>query len=247
MDYQKKIAQIAAMLKASSASYVLTGAGISTESGIPDYRSAGTGLWEKFNPMEVASLAAFEKDPVAYYEKALERWQKWLQAEPNTAHYALARLEKEGYLAGVVTQNVDGLHKKAGSVNLWEVHGHLRKCLCYSCAAQFPMDFLLNQFRQGVNPPLCEECGGILRPYIVLFGDAMGIEYTQAFEALKNCQLLIAAGTSLQVYPVASLPELARELVIINREPTPWDGKAKVVVRESTGRVFADILSALVM
>jgi len=245
MDYPGKIAQVCALVRNSSANYVLTGAGISTESGIPDYRSPETGLWQKVNPMEVASLAAFQRDPVAYYQKALERWTRWMQAEPNPAHFAIAQLEKAGYVTGVVTQNVDGLHSKAGSIKLWEVHGHLRSCLCTGCRQKLPMSLLLGQFKQGINPPLCNNCGQILRPYIVLFGDQMGEEFHQAVEALESCELLIVAGSSLQVHPVANLPAMAKDLVIINKEPTPWDDRATVVINESTGKVFTDILAGL--
>lgn len=245
MDYEEKIKKVVELLRTSNKTLALTGAGISTESGIPDYRSPGTGLWQKEDPMEVASASAFNRDPAAYYRRALERWKKWMDAEPNAAHYALARLEKMGYLQGVITQNVDGLHKKAGSVNLWEVHGHMRLCYCVSCSRRYPFDDLLAQYYGGINPPRCKGCGGILRPYFVLFGDEMNEEYYQAVEALHGCRLLLAAGSSLLVYPVAGLPRLAEQLVIINREPTPWDSKATVVINESTGKVFTDILFEL--
>lgn len=245
MDYDSKIQKVVDLLRVSTRTLALTGAGISTESGIPDYRSPGTGLWQKEDPMEVASVSAFNRDPAAYYRKALERWKKWMNAEPNAAHYALARLEKMGYLAGVITQNVDSLHKKAGSVNLWEVHGHMRICYCVSCARRYPFEDLLKQFYGGINPPRCEDCGGILRPYFVLFGDEMNEEYYGAVKALTGCRLLLVAGSSLQVYPVAGLTGMADQLVIINKDPTPRDGKAAVVINETTGKVFTDILAGL--
>jgi len=246
MDYQGKIQKVVDLLRISTRTLALTGAGISTESGIPDYRTPGTGLWQKEDPMKVASFIAFNQDPAAYYRRALERWKNWMNAEPNAAHYALARLEKMGCLAGVITQNVDSLHKKAGSVNLWEVHGHMRVCYCVSCARRYPFDNLLKQYYGEINPPRCESCGGILRPYIVLFGDDMNEEYYEAVRALTGCRLLLVAGSSLLVYPVAGLAGMADQLVIINKEPAPWDSKAKVVINESTGKVFTDILSRLV-
>jgi len=247
MKYEEKIDLFVKLLQGSSRTFALTGAGISTESGIPDYRSADTGLWNKFDPMKVASASALRRDPAAFYQNNLKRWITYSGAEPNSAHYALAHLEREGYLMGVITQNIDGLHRKAGSQKVWEVHGHLRTCHCFDCKSSYPFEFLISQFENGTNPPRCSKCNGILRPDIVLFEDSMGDDYFQATKVLSGCQLLIVVGSSLQVYPVASLPDYARQLVIINKDETPWDGQADLVIQEKSGQVFTDTLAALQM
>lgn len=245
MDYQEKINTFAQLLKESSRTLALTGAGISTESGIPDYRSPGTGLWNRFDPMKVACVSALKRDPAAFYQNNLKRWLEYSDAQPNPAHYALAQLEKVGLLLGVITQNIDGLHRKAGSKKVWEVHGHLRTCRCFNCESRYSFDSLVEQFDAGVNPPRCDKCKGVLRPDIVLFEDAMGEDYFQATRVISGCQLLIVVGSSLQVYPVASLPEFSKKLVIINQESTPWNNQAELVIEEKSGQVFTDLLTVL--
>lgn len=246
MDYGEKIDCLANLIKKSAHTLALTGAGISTESGIPDFRSPGTGLWTKFDPVKVATVSALKRDPATFYKINLDRWTRYSGVEPNAAHYALARLEREGLLYGVITQNIDGLHLKAGSKQLWEVHGHLRTCRCMSCKQSYPLDFLVSQFNAGTNPPRCKKCdGGVLRLDVVLFEDPMSEDFFWATQAMTSCQLLIVVGSSLQVYPVASLPERAKKLAIINKEPTPWDDSADIVINEMAGRVLTDVLAAL--
>ena len=245
MNYEEKILSLADLLGRSTRTFALTGAGISTESGIPDFRSPGSGLWTKFDPMKVATVSALRRDPATFYKINLDRWTRYTGVEPNAAHHALARLEREGRLVGVITQNIDGLHRAAGSEKVWEVHGHLRTCHCMDCEKSHPFEFLVNQFNSGTNPPLCRNCGGVLRPDVVLFEDPMGEAFFHATQALTGCQLLIVVGSSLQVYPVASLPDRARQLVIINNDPTPWDERAALVINEKAGQVFIDTLSAL--
>lgn len=239
------VSKVAQILKDSRKTLVLTGAGASTESGIPDYRSKGTGLWEKYDPMEKAGLSALLSNPAEFYRFNLPRWAEYATAEPNMTHLALARLEKEGYIYGVITQNIDGLHRKAGSQRVWEVHGHLRTCHCMECRAGYPFTELTIQFGRGTNPPRCPQCGGVLRPDVVLFGDPMSEDYYRALEEMQGCEVLMVVGSSLQVYPVAGLPRLAGKLVIINKEPTPWDHKAEVVVHQQAGVFFSRLLEAL--
>ena len=243
--YQKKIKKIAEMLCGPGPNFALTGAGISTESGIPDFRSPGTGLWEKMDPTKTATTAVLQKDPRVFYKGNFDRFFRYSNAEPNSAHYGLAALEGRGYLRGVITQNIDGLHQKAGTKSIWEVHGHLRTCSCQKCAEVFAFEYLTDQYASGVNPPVCGKCEGVLRPDVVLFGDPMSDDFSDALVALEGCRLLIVAGTSLTVFPVANLPAMAKKLVIINRDPTPWDSSAEVVLRDSLGKVFSDIINEL--
>lgn len=236
-DYQQKITQLAQLLKDSKRTLVLTGAGASTESGIPDFRSGKSGLWEKYNPQEVASIQALKKDPKEFYRLNLRWWEECLQAQPNKTHYALAQLEKMGFLLGVITQNIDGLHQRAGSERVWEVHGHLRSCQCFTCRRTYDMERLKENF-------YCD-CGGLLRPNVVLFGDAMANDYLTAEKVMAGCQMLLVVGSSMQVYPVAGLAYMARRVVIINHDPTPWDEEASLVFHQSSGLVLTDVVQQL--
>ncbi|NPV44620.1 MAG: NAD-dependent deacylase [Firmicutes bacterium] len=239
------IGRTADLIRNSEKTVALTGAGISTESGIPDYRSKGTGLWEKFDPIAKASATALLSDPAEFYRFNLPRWTAYRDAEPNTAHRALAKLEEAGLLFSLITQNIDGLHIKAGSMRVWEVHGHLRTCRCMKCSRSYPFTELTRQFEKGTNPPVCPKCSAVLRPDVVLFEDPMGKDYLRALEDLRGCRLLIVVGSSLAVYPVADMPSYAQKLVIVNREPTPWDSRAEVVAHCSAGEFFEGLLEAL--
>lgn len=247
MDYQERIAAVAELIKTSTKTLALTGAGVSTESGIPDYRSPGSGLWEEVDPIKVSSLSALKRDPARFYDLNLTRWTAYNETRPNSTHLALAKLEQLGLLLGVITQNIDSLHKKAGTVKLWEVHGHLRTCRCMDCGCgDYPFADLVEQYRRGVNPPRCQACQvGVLRPDVVLFEDCMSEQFFHATQVLSGCQLLIVAGSSLTVYPVAGLPGTARRLVIVNNTPTPWDDRADIVLHEPAGQVFTDLLAKL--
>lgn len=246
MTYEEKIRSLAEYLKMKGPNFAFTGAGVSTESGIPDFRSRGTGLWDKVDPMKAASLSALRQEPVQFYNFFMGLQDTFSRAKPNAAHYALARLEKEGLLSGVITQNVDGLHLVAGSQKVYEVHGHMRSCRCINCSASYPFEELQNQYRSGINPPRCSRCKSMLRPDVVLFEDAMGEDFYNAYRAMSGCQLLLVVGSSLQVYPAASLPELAKRLVIVNRDPTPWDSRAEFVINEKmAGQVFTDLMAEL--
>lgn len=242
MDFEEKISVLADLVRgASGRTFALTGAGVSTESGIPDYRSPGTGLWTKHDPAKTASLSALRRDPALFYSINLKRWTSYSAVQPNRAHHALARLEKYRHIVGVITQNIDSLHIRAGSKRVWEVHGHLRTCRCLECHRQYSFSELAHQVESGLNPPLCSACRGLLRPDVVLFEDPMSSDYHKAEKALSGCQLLLVVGSSLQVYPVAGLPVFARHVAVINQEATPWDERAALVIKGSAG----DILDAL--
>ena len=227
------------LIAASKHITALTGAGISTESGIPDYRSPGKGLWEKMD-MSVVSLDGFLDDPSRYYSYAMEMYEIRSGAEPNDAHYLLARLEKAGLLKGVVTQNVDGLHHAAGSSEVHELHGSLRQAVCMNCHLLSPMDDAMKRVFSGENPPICAECGGVLKPNAVFFGEALPkVPWEESVELVKNSDLLLTIGSSLQVSPANILPDLAiksgAKLIIMNLTPTPYDSDAELVIREKIG------------
>jgi NAD-dependent deacetylase len=227
----------AGLLRAARRPVALTGAGISTPSGIPDFRSQGSGLWERYDPMKVASLMAFRYDPEALLAWIRPLAERIVQAEPNAAHLALARLEAAGRMNGVVTQNIDDLHRRAGSRCVYEIHGHLRTATCVSCYRQMKTDGLLAEFAQTGNPPRCRVCGGFLKPDVVLFGEQLPEKVIrQAEKLLANSDLLLVAGSSLEVTPAALLPQRALEagarLIIVNQEPTYLDIRADIVFHD---------------
>ena len=238
--------QAADLLRSASRPTAMTGAGISTPSGIPDFRSPGSGLWEQVDPMEVASLTAFRYHPEAFFAWIQPLAERILQAEPNAAHRALARLEAAGRLAGLVTQNIDGLHRRAGSREVYEIHGHLREAVCVACCRRTPTDGLLTPFARTGTLPRCQACGGILKPDVVLFGEQLPQQVVQGAQALlASSDLLLIAGSSLEVTPAALFPQRALEagarLIIVNREPTYLDVRADVVFRQDV----IDVLPAL--
>jgi NAD-dependent deacetylase len=241
----RKLAEAAALLSRSSRAYAFTGAGVSTESGIPDFRSPGTGLWSNPKLLSLATSDALQREPARFYNVFLPQWLAYRQAVPNPAHKAIAGLEAIGRLSGVVTQNIDGLHRKAGSQVVWEVHGHLRHLVCSSC--QRPASFAVAEeaLQKGALPPRCR-CGGVVRPDVVLFGEAMAPDFDRALTVLRQgCELMLIVGSSLAVYPAASLVRFADALIIVNRDPTPYDDQA-VVLRGSAGEIVPELLKSVV-
>lgn len=234
------------LIKSSENIVALTGAGISTESGIPDYRTPGKGLWEKMD-MSVVSLDGFLRDPSKYYDYCKKLYKIRSQAVPNAAHILLSEMEKKGLIKGIVTQNVDGLHGLAGSEIVHELHGSLNLAVCMSCKALSSMNDAMKKVFDGQNPPICEDCGGVLKPNAVFFGEALPrVPWEESVELARRCDLLLIMGSSLQVSPVSSLPDITLKrggkLIIINLMPTPYDNEAEVVVREKIAE-FASILA----
>lgn len=246
MDYRDQIERAAALIKKSTGFYALTGAGLSTESGIPDFRTPGEGIWEKFDPIKTSSVEVLRDNPRVFYESAFNRFASITMAEPNPGHHALARMEEMDFLRGLVTQNIDGLHVKAGTRRIWEVHGHLRSGYCQGCKKRYPFEELVQQVELKRIPPVCRNCFDVLRPDVVLFGDPMPPIFYEAEDTLRNnCDLMLAAGSSLVVYPVAYLPRLAKRLIIINLLPTEYDADAEIVIREQCGKALHDLSEAL--
>ena len=226
---------------------VLTGAGISTESGIPDFRSAG-GIWENYDPSEVANIDALRRDPVRVWEFYALRLEALSGAEPNDGHRALAELEERGWISAVVTQNVDGLHQRAGSQEVVEVHGSLREAECIHCEVRLPMADAL----ASLPLPPCPECGEVLKPAVVMFGELLPANAIQRAQQLAaEANLLLVVGSSLEVYPVAGLPEetlaVGGALAIVNRGATPWDSRADLVLDAGAGETLRALASALDM
>lgn len=233
----------ASLFETARHAVALTGAGFSTASGIPDFRSGGSGLWTRVDPMEVASLLAFQRRPQRFYEWFHPLAGTLLAARPNAAHRALAELEAAGRLAGVVTQNIDGLHQQAGSIRVYEVHGHLRRATCIACFASEPTVGHLQAFVETGAPPVCAKCGGFLKPDVVLFGEELPYDQVAAArELFDSADLVVVGGSSLEVAPVAEFPYYAVEsgarLVIINHGPTYLDPRAEVVIHADVAEVL---------
>jgi len=223
---------------------VLTGAGISTESGIPDFRSP-TGIWAHYDPMEYATVAAFRRDPEKVWDFYGRRLGVLRDAQPNAAHVALAELEARGWVRAVITQNIDLLHDRAGSRNVVEVHGSIRTSSCRTCGASVPFAEVVAR----LPVPRCA-CGEVLRPDVVMFGELLPADEIERATALaQEAALMLVVGSSLEVYPVAGLPaetlEAGGKLAIVNRDPTPYDAAAAVVVRASAGATLAAVAAAL--
>jgi NAD-dependent deacetylase len=236
--------QLAELIRARQPCVVLTGAGVSTESGIPDFRSA-TGIWAQYDPMEVASIWGFERDPEAVWEFYGRRLGVLADAKPNAAHRALAELERRGLVAALVTQNIDTLHEQAGSREVVEVHGSIRTASCHTCGVRVPMGEVVAR----LPVPVCEACGGMLKPDVVMFGEAMPVRETErAFQVAREAALLLVVGSSLEVYPVAALPEetlgAGGALAIVNRGPTPYDAEAMLKIDASAGATLAAVVEA---
>jgi len=238
------LAQASELLSRASSAVAFTGAGISEESGLPTYRGEG-GLWTRFDPYKVASIEEFHKDPTVYWSYSLSH--RRIGADPNPAHLALVELERAGRLRAVITQNTDGLHQKAGSAEVIELHGSSANVICLDCEARYPRADIDALNRQHC-PPSCPACGGrYLKPNVVLFGEPLPVAAFARAQALAaQADMMLVVGSSLQVYPAAGIPRLARdsgaELLIINAEPTPFDGWARVVLHGKAGEILPRIL-----
>jgi NAD-dependent deacetylase len=223
---------------------VLTGAGVSTESGIPDFRSL-TGIWATYDPMEYATIDAFRRDPAKVWGFYSKRLCVLAEAEPNAAHLALAELERRGHVGAVITQNVDGLHQAAGSKRVIEVHGSIRSASCLGCGHREECARVVT-----LGPvPACADCGAVLKPDVVMFGELLPAGAMEEASELARCAgLLLVVGSSLEVYPVAGLPEEAIQagarLAIVNRGPTPYDRRADLKIDASAGETLAAALDA---
>jgi NAD-dependent deacetylase len=236
-------------LREAQYAVALTGAGISTPSGIPDFRSPGGGLWESVNPMIVASLPTFRIHPRAFYDWVRPLARKLAEAEPNPAHKALADLEATGRLQEVVTQNIDGLHQKAGSREVLELHGHVREATCTRCYQVVPTGDFLDDFLASSDVPRCSSCGGVMKPNVVLFGEQLPAGVFNAARAhVRRADLLLVAGSHLDVVPASQLPLVVRErggrIVVVNLSPTYVDEVAEVVIRADVAEALPRIARA---
>jgi NAD-dependent deacetylase len=242
------IEQAASVLTEARSAVALTGAGMSTESGLPDFRSPG-GLWGEYDPLEVATLSAFHRTPEKFFEFYRRRLTLLAVATPNGGHQALAQLEAAGRLSAIITQNVDGLHQAAGSRRVIELHGNLREAACPQCPWTGPIRLIADALA-AKTLPVCPRCGGRVKPNVVLFEELLPqTAYRDAEEACRDAGALLVVGSSLQVTPAASLPVIAHRggavVIIVNDEPTPLDHLARIILRGRAGTILPALVASV--
>ncbi len=244
------ISQGTRMIKDAEKILIFSGAGLSTESGIPDFRSPG-GLWSKYDPTDFYfdRIVSDEKARIKYWQMSTESYQTMKKAVPNRAHLAIKALEKRGKLIAIVTQNIDSLHHRAGNSpdKIIEIHGTAFSVSCLKCGKKYDRDEIEQRIQSGVRVPYCDQCSGILKPETISFGQAMPQDKMErAIAYAEECELCIVLGSSLVVYPAASVPahavETGAKLMIINRDVTPLDHRADLVIHESVSETLGQML-----
>jgi NAD-dependent deacetylase len=239
--------RLAELIREHQPCVALTGAGVSTESGIPDFRSP-TGMWAQFDPLEFATLGAFQRDPEKVWRFYAPRFSMLIDAEPNRAHLTLAELESYGLLCAVITQNIDRLHERAGSREVVEVHGSIRTSTCLSCGARYPLDEVLGLLDAGA--PRCTACGEVLKPDVVFFDELLPDQaIDRAYELAGKARLLLVVGSSLEVWPVADLPLVTLrgggKVAVVNDGLTSVDDRAELKLAGKAGEILEATLAAL--
>ena len=246
---EEALTRACALLRASRRAVALTGAGLSTESGIPDFRSPG-GVWERFRPIEYGEFVRSAEARREHWRYKRATVPVMLRAEPGAGHRALARLEQAGRLAAVVTQNIDGLHQAAGSRTVLELHGTNRTAVCLACDAHEPIEPVLARLEGGEEEPRCHGCGGILKPATVSFGQSLPRDVLEeSIRLAQDCDCLLAIGSSLQVQPAASLVEIAKRagasVLILTRSATPYDELADARLGGALGETLPALTGAV--
>ncbi len=241
--------QVIDLIRRSKYVVALSGAGISTEAGIPDFRGPG-GIWEDPAMLEQLSISGFHRDPEGFYRTSMKLFSMIASAKPTFAHRLLARLEELGKLKAVITQNIDGLHRAAGSKEVYELHGTYKTGHCPQCGASFEMDGFYSEVTSGRIPfPRCAECSVAIKPDIVLFEELLPVDaWNASVRAAEDCDLMLVFGSSLVVYPAANLPMIAIEngarLVIVNLEPTGYDNVATIAIQGRLGEFCKSALAS---
>ena len=245
-----RVETLAGLVREAGSVVALTGAGISVPSGIPDFRSPGTGLWENVDPMAVAHIDAWRADPERFWHFYGNRFQTLEGKEPNGAHRALVELERAGHLQAVITQNIDMLHRKAGTRELVEVHGSIERSVCLACGAHYPLGEVRDRLAQDPRSvPRCD-CDAPLKPGVVLFGEWLPANALErAYALAAEADLLLCVGSSLEVHPVAQLPGVTRsgggQVAVVTQGPTPWDNRAAVKLDGDVVAELERLLAAL--
>jgi NAD-dependent deacetylase len=242
--------RLAELLRDAKCAVVLTGAGVSVPSGIPDFRSPGCGLWENVDPMEVAHIDAWRRDPDSFWRFYGDRFCSLFDKQPNGAHLVLAELERRGLVRAVITQNVDRLHRRAGSERVIEVHGSIDYSVCLTCGGKVSLEHVMEQLREGDGAPQCPTCATPLKPDVVLFGEMLPEQAMADAQSLAlEADLMVCVGSSLEVYPVAGLPAMTHggggRLALVTQGPTPYDSDADVKLDGDVVEELRAVLAAL--
>ena len=248
MSREANLERASELLCRAEHAVALTGAGISTASGVPDFRTPGEGLWEKADPMEVASIHTLRRTPDVFYRWVRPIIAAMASAQPNSAHQALADLEAIGQLKAVITQNIDGLHQMAGSRRVLELHGHVRTATCLQCFRKWPAEQVLEPIRRN-DVPRCAVCAGVLKPDAILFGEQLPADvFGMAMEHIHQADLILVIGSSLMVMPAAKLPALVHanggQVLVFNRQPTYADAFAAATFRGDAADILAELAQA---
>jgi NAD-dependent deacetylase len=243
-------ARLAELLRGAQRAVVLTGAGVSVPSGIPDFRTPGKGIWEKVNPMEVAHIDAFRRSPDKFWQFYSERFASLVDKRPNPAHEAIAELERRGHVRGVITQNVDRLHRMAGSRRVIEVHGSIDHCVCLECGGKVCLDDVIELIGRAPGAPECSACIQPLKPDVVLFGELLpAAAMAEAHALAQEADLMLCVGSSLEVFPVATLPGITLEsggrVAIVTQGPTAYDSDAVVKLSGDVAEELSAVVAAL--
>ena len=249
MNIEQQIQRAARLVVQARTIVAMTGAGISTPSGIPDFRSADSGLWDNVDPLSVASIHAFRQNPEGFYKWIHPLARLLAEAEPNPAHYALANLEAQAKLTAVITQNIDNLHRHAGSQTVYELHGHVREVTCTRCYRVEEATDLFQRFVETGEVPRCR-CGGVFKPNAILFGEQLPMnEFVSARLAVEAADLMIIIGSSLEVAPASDLPEIALDngvpVIIINQHSTFLDSRADLVIRGNVAEILPQVVDLI--
>lgn len=244
------IHRAADLVQKSNTIVAFTGAGISTPSGIPDFRSEKSGLWDQVDAMEVASIYGFRQNPQAFFDWVRPLAQTTQKAKPNPAHTALVQLEKIGKLDCIITQNIDMLHTRAGNTVVHELHGHMREATCIHCFTKYDASPIIEDVIATGKVPHCSKCNGVIKPDVILFGEQLPYKQVQyAKDAARRCDLMLVLGSSLEVFPASDLPVLAHrnnaKIIIINLQPTPLDKVADLLIHEDVAQVLPAIMTQL--
>jgi NAD-dependent deacetylase len=242
-----QIPRAATLIQQAKFAIAFTGAGISTASGIPDFRSPDCGLWNQVDPMAVASIYGFRQNPELFYKWIRPLASLTSSALPNPAHDTLAALERSGNLKAIITQNIDMLHSRAGSKTVYELHGHLRDATCIQCFAVYDAKPIIENFLEDGLVPRCPQCRGVIKPNVILFGEQLpALVFQAAQQVTRKADLMLVIGSSLETAPASDFPLLAvrhsAKLIIINLEPTPADSLAEVVIHGNAAEALPDIL-----
>lgn len=237
------IERAAKVLAQAQQAVALTGAGISTPSGIPDFRSEEVGLWSTYDPMEIATFHAFRHHPAEFFEWIRPLARRLFAAQPNAAHLALAQLQAAGQIGSIITQNIDGLQQRAGARQVIELHGNIYSGTCISCYRVYRSDEFYPGLIEEGRIPVCPECGGIIKPDVTLFGEALPVRALMAAKrAVSHCDALLIAGSSLEVAPASDLPLLARaqraKIILVNRGSTYIDDYGDVIIHDDVAEVL---------